>query len=118
MKFTLLIYENKGVFDGPEGQKALTRIVAKHRELGEALTAAKVPYVGAALTPSAQGMTVKTGPGERKTRHDGPFAETREHLAGYYEVDVKDLEEALHWAERIPMMPGGTVEVRAQLIHD
>ena len=42
---------------------------------------------------------------------DGPFAETKEQLAGYYLLDCKDLDDALAWAKRIPM-PGGTVEVR------
>ena len=42
---------------------------------------------------------------------DGPFAETKEQLGGYYLLDCKDLDEALEWARKIPM-PGGTVEVR------
>jgi hypothetical protein len=42
---------------------------------------------------------------------DGPFAETKEQLGGYYLLDCKDLDDALAWAKRIPM-PGGTVEVR------
>jgi hypothetical protein len=42
---------------------------------------------------------------------EGPFAETKEQLGGYYRLDCKDLDDALAWAKRIPM-PGGTVEVR------
>ncbi len=42
---------------------------------------------------------------------DGPFAETKEQLGGYYLLDCKDLDDVLAWAKRIPM-PGGTVEVR------
>ena len=42
---------------------------------------------------------------------DGPFAETKEQLGGYYLLDCKDLDEALEWAKKVPM-PGGTVEVR------
>jgi Zn-dependent alcohol dehydrogenase len=47
-----------------------------------------------------------------QTLHDGPFAETREHLGGYYEIDVPDLDAALYWAKRIPVTPGGKIEVR------
>ena len=43
---------------------------------------------------------------------DGPFAETKEQLGGYYVVDCKDLDEALKWAEKIPSSSRGPVEVR------
>lgn len=112
MKFMLMIYETKAAFEGAAGQAMLAEIVAKHRELGEALVAAKVDYTGARLTPSESAAVVRTAAGGRKSRHDGPFAETREHLAGYYQVDVADLDAAVGWAERIPMPPGGVVEVR------
>ena len=46
---------------------------------------------------------------------DGPFMETKEHLLGFYLVDVDDLDAALDWARRMPMHPGQTVEVRAAL---
>lgn len=43
---------------------------------------------------------------------DGPFAETKEQLAGYYVIDVADLDQAIAWAEKMPGMTDGTVEVR------
>jgi hypothetical protein len=46
---------------------------------------------------------------------DGPFMETKEHLLGFYLVDVDDLDAALDWAGRMPMHPGQTIEVRAAL---
>ena len=46
---------------------------------------------------------------------DGPFMETKEHLLGFYLVDVDDLDAALDWARRMPMHPGQTIEVRAAL---
>lgn len=112
MNFMLMIYEAKGAFDGPGGPALIESIVARHRELAEALAAAKVDYTGSRLAPPASAAIVRTGAGDRKSRHDGPYAETREHLAGYYRVDVADLDEAVRWAERIPMPPGGVVEVR------
>jgi hypothetical protein len=46
---------------------------------------------------------------------DGPFMETKEHLLGFYLVDVEDLDAALDWAQRMPAHPGQTIEVRAAL---
>lgn len=112
MKYMLLIYEPEGAYDGEAGQKALMDIVAKHKHLGEELRAKNVQYVGAPLQPSTTATTVRTGLDGGQTLHDGPFAETREHLGGYYEIEAKDLDEALHWAKKIPVTPGGMVEVR------
>ena len=112
MKYMLLIYEPEKAYEGAEGEKALMDIVAKHRQLGEELRAKNVAYVGAPLEPSHTATTVRTGLDGNQSLHDGPFAETREHLGGYYEVDVANLDEALYWARKIPVMPGGMVEVR------
>jgi hypothetical protein len=61
--------------------------------------------------------TVVTDAGGGQSLHDGPFAETREQLGGYYLVDVPDLDAALAWARRIPVVPGGKVEVRPVMIY-
>ena len=66
---------------------------------------------GEGLQPSATATTVKIRAEGEPIVSDGPFAETKEQLGGYYLLDCKDLDEALAWAKRIPM-PGGTVEVR------
>jgi hypothetical protein len=66
---------------------------------------------GEGLQPSSSATTVKIAEGSDTIVSDGPFAETKEQLGGYYLLDCKDLDEALAWAKRIPM-PGGTVEVR------
>ena len=55
--------------------------------------------------------TVVRAQGGKVVTTDGPFAETKEQLGGYYLLDCKDLDDALAWAKKIPM-PGGTVEVR------
>lgn len=112
MKYMLLIYEPEGAYEGEAGQRALMEVVAKHRRLGEELRAGNVTYGGAPLEPSSTATTVCTGKDGAQTLHDGPFAETREHLGGYYELDVNDLDEALYWARKIPVTPGGKVEVR------
>jgi hypothetical protein len=66
---------------------------------------------GEGLEPSSTATTVQIAVGGDPIVTDGPFAETKEQLAGYYLLDCKDLDDALAWAKRIPM-PGGTVEVR------
>ncbi|HEV3376276.1 MAG TPA: YciI family protein [Thermoleophilaceae bacterium] len=66
---------------------------------------------GEGLQPSSAATTVQIQESGEPIVSDGPFAETKEQLAGYYLLDCKDLDDALAWAKRIPM-PGGTVEVR------
>ena len=66
---------------------------------------------GAGLTPTGAATTVRTRGGQ-KTVHDGPFAETREQLGGFYLIDVPDLDAALEWAKRLPLSADGSVEVR------
>jgi hypothetical protein len=66
---------------------------------------------GEGLEPSSTATTVRIQPSGDPVVSDGPFAETKEQLGGYYLLDCKDLDDALAWAKRIPM-PGGAVEVR------
>jgi hypothetical protein len=66
---------------------------------------------GEGLQPSSSATTVKIEEGGDAIVSDGPFAETKEQLGGYYLLECKDLDEALDWAKKIPL-PGGTVEVR------
>ena len=76
-----------------------------------ALTDAGAYLGGEGLQPSSTATTVRIPESGDPIVTDGPFAETKEQLGGYYLIDCKDLDEALAWAKRIPM-PGGTVEVR------
>ena len=66
---------------------------------------------GEGLQPSATATTVRIQESGEPIVSDGPFAETKEQLGGYYLLDCRDLDDALAWAKRVPM-PGGTVEVR------
>jgi hypothetical protein len=75
------------------------------------VTDAGVFVGGEGLQPSSTATTVKIQESGEPIVSDGPFAETKEQLGGYYLLDCKDLDDALAWAKRIPM-PGGTVEVR------
>lgn len=64
-----------------------------------------------ALHPTTAATTVRVRDGKTLTT-DGPFAETHEHLGGYYLLDCKDLDEAISWAAKIPTAKEGSVEVR------
>jgi hypothetical protein len=69
-------------------------------------------FIGAnPLHPAATATSVRVRDGKRLIT-DGPFAETREQLGGYFMVDASDLDEAISIAERIPMAKKGTIEVR------
>ena len=64
------------------------------------------------LTHSETATSVRVQGGERLVT-DGPFMETKEHLLGFYLIDVDNLDAALDWAKRMPAHPGQTIEVRA-----
>jgi hypothetical protein len=67
---------------------------------------------GEALQPSATATTVKVGEGDERIVSDGPFAETKEQLGGFYLIEAADLDEALEWAKKVPLRPGSSIEVR------
>lgn len=76
-----------------------------------ALKEAGVMVGGNALHPSHTATTLRVRDGQRDL-HDGPYAETREHLGGYYIIEVPNLDAALAWAARNPAASSGAVEVR------
>lgn len=102
MKYMLLLYS-----DPQAGEAAMEEWFA----YTQALAAAGVLLGGDALHGVDQATTVRVRDGERLTS-DGPFAETKEILGGYYLIDVADLDAALEWASKVPLAPFGSVEVR------
>jgi hypothetical protein len=106
----LLIYEREGAWAAlseAEQGKAYGEYMAFTEDIK-----AKGQYIsGAPLQPVATATTVRMD-GGRVISTDGPFAETREQLGGYYLVEAKDLDEALGLAQRIPAVRTGSVEVR------
>jgi hypothetical protein len=76
---------------------------------------AGVHVAGEALHPTQSAKTVRVRDGEQLVT-DGPFAETKEQLGGYYVIDVQTEEEALRWAAKIPSAPYGAVEVRQVMV--
>ena len=115
MHYMLLIYEDERVFGDDKDNPALQEIVAKHGEFAQSLGATLKG--GAGLKSTATATTVRSTSGSRAV-HDGPFAETKEQLGGYYLVDVPDLDAAIAIARRIPMAGDGAVEIRPLLEDD
>ncbi len=111
MRYMLMIAEDEAVYEGEAGQKLLMDVVAKHMKLGEELRAAGIEWSGAGLQRSTTATTVRNASGAQSL-HDGPYAETKEQLGGFYIVDVPDLDAAIAWARRIPTPGTSSVEVR------
>jgi hypothetical protein len=116
MQYMILIYEPEDAYAGEAGQAALQAIVAKHMALAQSLRDRGVFRDGSGLQDSSTATTVVTKGGQQ-TLHDGPFAETREHLGGFYLVNVPNLDDALAIARQVPVMDGGKVEVRPLITH-
>lgn len=76
-----------------------------------AIEAAGIVVNGAALLPPATATTLRVRDGQRRV-HDGPFAETKEILGGFFVIDVPDLDTALEWAAKCPSAGYAAVEVR------
>lgn len=110
MKFMLLVYTDENAWTETERAQCYqdsTELAYDLRSSGQFLSTSP-------LHPVATAKSVRVRSGKR-TIMDGPFAETREQLGGFFLVDVKDMEEALEIASRIPGARKGTVEVRPVL---
>jgi hypothetical protein len=116
MKYLLALIGDESNFANrsPEQQAAAMK---QWDEYTQATVEAGVFVGGEGLQPSSTATTVAIQESGEPIVSDGPFAETKEQLGGYYLLDCKDLDEALAWAKRIPM-PGGTVEVRPVMDYD
>jgi hypothetical protein len=114
MKFMALIYGSEAIGDDVD----LATLLNQYERFDEDAGAAGVLYgEGAALKPVSTATSVKLRDG-KSVITDGPFAETKEQLGGYYIFDCKDLNEALEWAAKIPSARYGTVEVRPVMEFD
>jgi hypothetical protein len=110
MKYMLLIYMDETAMTEAEREQCYKDSTQLTQELHS-----RRQYVAASpLQPVATATSVRVRSGKRLLT-DGPFAETREQLGGYFIVDAKDLDEALGIAARIPAARKGTVEVRPVL---
>jgi hypothetical protein len=118
MQYLLLIYGDEGARN--EQWEQMSEAEQK-QNLDEWWTYTKelenagAHVAGEALHPTQSAKTVRLRDGEQLVT-DGPFAETKEQLGGYYVIDVETEEEALRWAAKIPSAPYGSVEVRPVMV--
>jgi hypothetical protein len=111
MQYMLAIYSSEDGFANLP-KEVVEQAMASYGAYSEALRKAKVHVAGERLRPTATASTVRVTDGKTKVQ-DGPFAETKEQLGGYYIIDVPNLDEALKWAAKCPGAHHGTIEVRA-----
>ncbi len=116
MQYILLIYAAESV-EPAYGTPEFDQLIADYGTFSQEASEAGVLLGGNALQPVATATSVSTKGGQT-TITDGPFAETREMLGGYYLLDCKDLDEALAYAAKIPSAAHGTVEVRPVMTFD
>jgi hypothetical protein len=113
MQYLLLIYENEAAFGAlPEAEQG--RVFQEYMDYTARIRKSGNFRAGEALQPTTSATTVRVKNGKTLTT-DGPFAETKEQLGGYYLVEAKDLDEAIALAAGIPGAQTGSIEVRPVL---
>ncbi len=115
MQFMALIYNAEGSEASYEG--GMAQIMADYGKFGEEAKAAGVMIAGDALEAISTATSIRNRNGKADLT-DGPFAETKEQLGGYYLLDCKDLDHAIEWASKIPTAKYGTIEVRPVMVFD
>ncbi|MHB8375985.1 MAG: YciI family protein [Dehalococcoidia bacterium] len=105
MEYVCLIYVSEGADDNDPG------LMPAYAAFGEEVARKGVMRGGNRLRPVSTATTVRVR-GDKTSTTDGPFAETKEQLGGYFILDCKDLDEALAYAAKIPGAKHGSVEVR------
>lgn len=116
MKYALLLYADESIqpdYTTADGAAEM----AQWGSFTNDLVASGAMLGGEALAETVTATTVKVRDGATITA-DGPFAETKEALGGFYLIDVDDLDAAIAWAEKIPNVGYGTVEIRPVMVFD
>ena len=111
MQYLLLIYDNEKRWASGYDKNELAEYGVFGKEFQQQIQAGK------ALQPTSTAVTVRVRDGKRLVT-DGPFAETKEHLSGFYLVDAKSADEAVHIAAKIPAAKHGSIEVRPIMMFD
>jgi hypothetical protein len=114
MQYMCLIYDDENTWDAlPEDER--NAVFAEYGTFTQSIRDSGNYVAGDALQPTSTATTVRIRDGQTLVT-DGPFAETKEQLGGYYLVEAKDVDEALKIAERIPSARYGSIEVRPVVV--
>lgn len=120
MKYLLLMYADETIvsnysqedFQAAASMEAgLSGLAKTWADFAQEISASGVLISNSGLAPVANATTVRVRQGKTLLT-DGPFAETHEQLGGYFLLECQDLDEAIHWAEKIPTAKYGSIEIR------
>lgn len=112
MKYLLLLGGTEGEEQDNIPPEQMAAIMEPWNRYGQEVAESGVFLAGEGLRPSATATTVWHRAGGERIVTDGPFAETKEQIGGFYLLECKDLDEALDWAKKVPVGEGSAVEVR------
>jgi hypothetical protein len=114
MKYLMLIYADEAIDAGMTPEQ-VNAVMSGYQRFSADVQEKKAYLGGNALQPTSTATTVRLR--DRKTlTTDGPFAETKEQLGGYYLLECKDLDEAIEYAAKIPGAAYGSIEVRPIMV--
>jgi hypothetical protein len=114
MQYALLIYSTEKLMtDMPEGDRQ--KLTSDYGKFTKQIRESGHLKAGEALQPTTTAATVRVRDGKTQTT-DGPFAETREQLGGFYLIEAKDLAEATKYAAQIPSAKFGAIEIRPVVV--
>jgi hypothetical protein len=116
MKYLCLIHDDESKWATMSKEQS-GAMFGEYGAFTEAITKSGQFIGGNALQPTQTATTVRVRQGKISTT-DGPFAETKEQLGGYYLIEAKDLNEAIQVASRIPSAKIGSIEVRPIMVHN
>ncbi|MFN0192604.1 MAG: YciI family protein [Aestuariivirga sp.] len=117
MKYMLLIYGSEAAASPAPGTPEFDAYLGEYQAFTETVQKAGKYGGGEALQPTSTATSVRVRKGKTETM-DGPFAETKEQLGGFYILDCKNLDEAIAYAAKIPDARTGTVEVRPIMVFE
>lgn len=113
MRYMFLIYGDEAAIAAASDEESRESLAKNMAVLQEATAKGVLAAVGA-LQPTSTSTTIRSK-GETVLTTDGPFAETKEQLGGYYILDCRDLDDAISWASKMPACAGGCVEIRPMI---
>jgi hypothetical protein len=116
MKYAFTIYVDEAAREAASQEDQIAMAQA-YGALTQEMQDRGVLLAGEGLYPTPTATTVRVRDGERSVT-DGPFAETKEQLGGFYVLDCKDLDDAIEWAAKIPGAQLGSIEIRPVMVFD
>ena len=116
MKYAFTIYVDEAGREAAS-EEDRTAMAQAYGSLTQEMQERGVLLAGEGLYPTPTATTVRVRDGERSVT-DGPYAETKEALGGFYVLDCKDLDEAIEWAAKIPGAQVGSIEIRPVMVFD